>query len=182
VPKTVNAEDVEVKEGNEGEDIEEIVNGAVASVAQKSMIRKLSFDDMKRKKRKANRNGIILVSPEEVDIDPEDDELDINRGDSVGLHFRPMTPKDDAEIREIVKDFPVEGGAWEMEYNDELLMRCLIDPVIPQTAEGRRLLQEWLPGTRASVALAIQNQSGMGRHIVRNASVELGNLRALTKD
>jgi hypothetical protein len=71
---------------------------------------------------------------------------------------------------------------WLQELHDEMILHCLEEPAIPNTAEGRKQLQRWLPGFRSTLATAIQQQSGMGAHTVKDAKSELGKLRGLTRN
>jgi hypothetical protein len=136
---------------------------------------RLSFDDLKKLTKVPDARGILYAVPEELGIDYE--ELGIPKGSTIGVVFRPFKPGENAEIRETVKDFPEE--IWLQELHDEMILRCLEEPAIPATAEGRKVLQRWLPGFRQTLATAIQQQSGMGAHTVKNAREELAKLQGL---
>ena len=145
------------------------------------VVRRISFSDVKRSTHPPEKRGIMRVSARELDLN--EDDLGMSDEDTIGLLYRPMRPNEDAEIREIVKDFP--ETQWQDEYFKEIIIRCLEDaenpgqPMIPDTFEGRNWLDRWLVGTRSYLARAIQNQSGLGVHIVTNAKEELGKLQAL---
>jgi hypothetical protein len=139
---------------------------------------RITFEDMVAAKSVPDTRGIITAAPQELGLDP--DELGIPKGSTIGLVFRPFKPGENAEIRESVKDFPED--MWLQELHDEMILHCLEEPAIPKTAEGRKQLQRWLPGFRATLATAIQQQSGMGAHTVKDAKSELGKLRGLTRN
>jgi hypothetical protein len=138
---------------------------------------RITFEDMVAAKSVPDMRGIITAAPQELGLDP--DELGIPKGSTIGLVFRPFKPGENAEIRETVKDFPED--MWLQELHDEMILHCLEEPAIPNTAEGRKQLQRWLPGFRSTLATAIQQQSGMGAHTVKDAKSELGKLRGLTR-
>lgn len=140
-------------------------------------MRRVTFADLKRAAKEPEKRGVMQVSPEEIGVDGE--ELGLNPGDTIGLVFRPFKPNEESEIREIVKDF--DEREWTDEYYKEIIIRCLEEPSLPDSAEGRKQLARWLPGTRAYLARAVQNQSGMGVHVIQNAKEALGKLLALPR-
>lgn len=155
-----------------------VVDDGTDAMNEKPGVFRISFEDMVRAKAKPDTRGILYASPEELGLDPAD--LGVPKGSTIGLVFRPFKPGENAEIRESVKDFPED--VWLAELHDEMILHCLEEPAIPQTAEGRKQLQRWLPGFRQTLATAIQQQSGMGAHAVKNAKEELGKLQGLTRN
>jgi hypothetical protein len=138
---------------------------------------RLSYEEMARTKRKPDDRAIIIAQPEEMGIDI--DELGLPSGSTFAVVIRPFRAGENADIRETVKDFPTE--TWLQELHDEICMRCVVEPAFPQTAEGLKQLMRWQPGFRSTCASAVQNQSGLGAHTVKNAKEELSKLQGLTR-
>jgi hypothetical protein len=139
--------------------------------------RRVTFADLRRAKVQPELRGIVMLRPEEMGKDPED--LGCVPGEVIGVVYRPFEAGEETDIREVVKDFEA-GKDWAKEYYDEICLHCIDEPKFPYNSEGRRELQNWLPGTRQYIARLVQNQSGMGDHIVASAKEELGKLVAVT--
>lgn len=149
-----------------------------APTPRQPSVRRISFADVKRSKTSPEKRGVMKVSAEEIDLNWE--EIGMEEGDTIALIYRPMKPGEDSEIRDLVEGF--DAKVWTDEYFKEIIIHCLEEPSVPDSAEGRKWLDRWLPGTRSYLARAIQNQSGMGIHIITNAKDELGKLQALPRN
>lgn len=136
----------------------------------------IEFGDLLRAKKMPDRRGTIDLTPEELGMDRE--EYHLGPSDIVTFVYKPLESGAMSEIRELVKDF--EEPQYSEEFDIEILLRCLEKPKIPDNADGRKALKRILSGTRATIGLAIRNQSGMGLHSVKSAREELGKLFALT--
>lgn len=136
-----------------------------------------TFDFLKALKKKPDQTAIFYGAPEEFGVDI--DEAGLKVGQRVGIKIGPIKVNDDGEIREQIKDFP--EAEWPIQYANETILRGIIEPKIPDNAEGRAMLDRWLPGTRIQMGSAIRAQSGMGPlRDVKSARDELGKLSALT--
>jgi hypothetical protein len=142
---------------------------------------RISFEQFTATKEKPVTDFIIEAAPEEIGMDPTEAQraFGLPIGSRLGLLFRTFEPGENAEIREAVKDFPEDE--WLQEFQDEICLRCCLDPAFPPSAAGRRQLQRWMPGFRSTCATQVQQQSGLGVHTVKNAKEELGKLLALTR-
>jgi hypothetical protein len=143
---------------------------------------RISFEQFATTKEKPVTDFIIEAAPEEIGIDPEEakERFGLPIGSRIGLLFRTFEPGENAEIREALKDIPEDE--WLDEFQDEVCLRCCLDPAFPPSAAGRKQLQRWMPGFRATCATQVQRQSGLGVHNVKNAKDELGKLLVLTRN
>jgi hypothetical protein len=154
--------------------------GDVEVTVARPGVYRISFEEFAVTKQRPVTEFVIEAAPEEIGMDPHEalEKIGLPIGSRIGLLFRAFEPGENAEIRGTVKDFPEDE--WLQEFQDEICLRCCLDPAFPQSAQGRRQLQRWMPGFRASCASQVQQQSGLGVHTVKNAKEELGKLLALT--
>jgi hypothetical protein len=147
------------------------------------MAKTLDFSAAKAHRTKDVTEYIVELNPEDMGLALTAEEMGVDENGKpnkmIAVKFRPFTRDEYNDILEAIKD--EKGTAWVDEKDFMIVQLCLLEPAIPPTAEGRKFLEGWLPGTVANVRQQIEEHSGYRRnYFVEKATDAIKNLPAGT--
>ncbi|MCA1668936.1 MAG: hypothetical protein LC793_16385 [Thermomicrobia bacterium] len=148
------------------------------------MAKTLDFAMAKAHRTKEVPEYTIELNPEDMGLSltPEEMGVDANGkvNKTIAVLFRPFNREEYNDILEQIKD--EKGTGWVDEKDFAIVQLCLLQPAIPPTAEGRKFLEGWLPGTVANLRQQIEEHSGYRRnYYVEKATDALKNSASTPK-